>query len=266
MKISDLLNKIEEFAPLSLAYEWDNCGLICGSKEDVISGVCVCLDVSLEVIKKAVENGCNTVMSHHPFIFGKINRVDTSSYFGKMLKEIIKNDINVISMHTNIDKAQNGINQRLAKILSLENIEVLEKDTHNPNVGLGRMGTLKEGVSLAEFSEVVAKKLNTNVRVVGDMNTQITKVAVGGGSCIELADLAIMSGCDVFVTGDTKYHNAMDAQRDGLCIIDAGHYATEICVVDIFKELLEDLNIKVVEELNNEVFTGYEKMHPPQKV
>ncbi len=256
MKIRDLLNKIEEFAPLSLAYEWDNCGLMCGSKEDTISGVCVCLDVSLEVIKKVVENGCNTILSHHPFIFGKINKVDTFSYFGKMLKEIIKNDINVISMHTNIDKAQEGINQRLADILSLKNIEVLEKDAHNPNAGLGRVGTLKESITLAEFCEVVAKKLDTDVRVVGDMNTQITKVAVGGGSCIELAELAIMRGCDVFVTGDTKYHNAMDAQRDGLCIVDAGHYATEICVVDIFKELLKDCDIKVVEEKNKEVFVG----------
>ncbi len=256
MKISELLNKIEDFAPLSLAYEWDNCGLICGSKEDIISGVCVCLDVSLEVIKKAVENGCNTILSHHPFIFGKINKVDTTTYFGKMLKEAIKNDINVISMHTNIDKAQNGINQRLAKILSLENIEVLEKDSYNPNVGLGRVGTLKKSVTLAEFCGDVEKKLGTQVRVVGDMNTQISKVAVGGGSCIELADLAIINGCDVFVTGDTKYHNAMDAQRDGLCIIDAGHYATEICVVDIFKELLEGCDIKVVEEKNKELFRG----------
>ncbi len=254
MKINDLLNKIEEFAPLSLAYEWDNCGLICGSKEDTISGVCVCLDMSLEVIKKAVENGCNTILSHHPFIFGKINRVDTNTYFGKMLKEVIKNDINVISMHTNIDKAKDGINQRLANILKLQNIEVLEKDTRFESAGLGRMGTLKEGMSLAEFCGVVEKNLGTQVRVVGDMNTQISKVAVGGGSCIELADLAIMNGCDVFVTGDTKYHNAMDAQREGICIIDAGHYATEICVVDIFKEILKDCEVKVVEELNKELF------------
>lgn len=256
MKISDLLKKIEDFAPTELAYDWDNCGLICGSEDTKISGICVCLDVSDAVIKKAIEQGCNTILSHHPFIFSKLNKIDTKTYFGKMLTDVIKNDINVISMHTNIDKAKDGINQRLAQMLELENIEVLEEDAKFEGTGLGRVGTLKNSVSLGTFCEFVAKKLGTQVRIVGDTNTQINKVATGGGSCFELADMAIQKGCDVFVTGDIKYHQALDAQREGICIIDAGHYATEICVVDIFKEILKDTGIKIVEEKNCEIFMG----------
>ncbi len=256
MKVKDLLNKIEEFAPLDLAYDWDNCGLICGSEDAKISGICVCLDVSLEVIKKAIENKCNTILSHHPFIFGKINKIDTTSYFGKMLVELIKNDINVISMHTNIDKAKDGINGRLAELLELGNIEVLEEDSKFEGAGLGRVGTLKESMSFGAFCEFVKEKLNTQIRIVGDANVQIKKVALGGGSCFELSERAIQKGCDAFVTGDIKYHQALDAQRDGLCIIDAGHYGTEICVVDIFKEILKDCDIKVIEALNKEVFVG----------
>ena len=254
MKINDLLEKLSNFAPLSLAYEWDNCGLLCGRRDSDITGICVCLDVSDEVIKKAIENDCNTILSHHPFIFEKIKNIDTSSYFGKMLCEIIKNDINVISMHTNIDKAQNGINQRLAELLNLDNIQVLEKDNNFLNVGMGRMGYLKENMSLKSFSEFVSDKLNTNVRVIGDENTIISKVAVGGGSCIELSSLAIENCCDVFVTGDVKYHSGMDADRAGLCVIDAGHYGTEICVVDIFTSILKDCNVKVIKVLNCDIW------------
>lgn len=256
MQIKDLLNKINDFAPLSLAYEWDNCGLLCGREDAMVSGVCVCLDVSKEVIQKAINNGCNTILSHHPFIFGKLNTIDTSSYFGEMLRQIIKNNINVISMHTNIDKAENGINARLAKILDLENVEVLEKDSAYENASLGRMGTLKEDMTFDRFCAFVSEKLNTEVRVSGNGKRQIKKVAVGGGSCFELAELAIKEGCDAFITGDIKYHQAMDAQRDGICLIDAGHYGTEICVIDIFKELLSEFDVKVVEEKNTDVFVG----------
>ena len=256
MQIKDLLNKINDFAPLSLAYEWDNCGLLCGREDATVSGVCVCLDVSKEVIQKAINNGCNTILSHHPFIFGKISAIDTSSYFGEMLSQIIKNDINVISMHTNIDKAENGINARLAKILDLENVEVLEKDSVYKNAGLGRMGTLKECMTFEELCTFVEKRLNTSVRATGHKSRKIKKVAVGGGSCFEIVDLAIKEGCDAFITGDIKYHQAMDAQRDGICLIDAGHYGTEICVIDIFKELLSDFDVKVIEEKNTDVFVG----------
>ncbi len=256
MQIKDLLNKINEFAPLSLAYEWDNCGLLCGREDAMVSGVCVCLDVSKEVIQKAIDNGCNTILSHHPFIFAKISAVDTSSYFGEMFGEVIKNDINVISMHTNIDKAENGINARLAKILDLENVEVLEKDSVYKNAGLGRMGTLKERMTFDKLCTFVGKRLNTSVRATGDKSRKIKKIAIGGGSCFELAPLAIKEGCDAFITGDIKYHQAMDAQRDGICLIDAGHYGTEICVIDIFKELLSEFDVKVVEEKNTDVFAG----------
>ena len=106
-----------------------------------------------------------------------------------------------------------------------------------------------------EFYSYINKKLNTPLRAIGALNTKIKNVAVGGGSCIESAAVAMQKGCDAFVTGDVKYHEARDFMREGICIIDAGHYATEICVVEIFAQLFKDTGIKVVKEMNSDVYS-----------
>ncbi len=254
MRVKDILGIIDDFAPFSLAYEWDNVGLLCGSENAEVTGICVCLDASKEAIKTAIENECNLIITHHPFIYGKIGEINYDSYFGEMLKMLIKNDISLISAHTNIDKAENGINQRLAQILSLSDIKVLEEEKGYPSAGMGRYGKLEKEMSFEEFAIFVKERLNTPLRATGNLKTKIKTVAVGGGSCIEEADIAIEKGCDVFVTGDVKYHGALDNMREGLCIIDAGHYATEICVLDIFCEMLKGIDIKVVKEENCDVY------------
>lgn len=252
MKVSEILKKIDAFAPFSLAYEWDNVGLLCGDENAEVTGICVCLDASKEAIQRAIDEKCNLIVTHHPFIYNKLGAIDYNSYFGQMVTSLIKNNICLISAHTNIDKAQNGINQRLAKRLSLMDIKILEEDEQNN--GLGRMGTLEKETTLFEFAEKVKKTLKTPVRIVGDREKRIKTVAVGGGSCIEIADIAKEKGCDVLVTGDVKYHQAQDLVRDGLCIVDAGHYATEICVLDIFEEIFCDCKVKIVKEENKDVF------------
>lgn len=253
MRVNDILNIVESFAPKALAYEWDNVGLLCGDKNSEVTGICVCLDASLEAVERAVENNCNLIITHHPFIYRKIGAIDYNSYFGKMTSLIMKHDISVISAHTNMDKAAKGINQRLAEILELDNIKILEEDSEN--AGMGRYGDLKKEITFGEFCEVVKKKLNTPLRAIGSKDTLIKRVAVGGGSCIDMAELAMQKGCDVFVTGDVKYHEAMDFMREGICIIDAGHYATEICVVEIFEEMLSDCGVKIIKEYNSDVYS-----------
>ena len=253
MKVNDILKKIEDFAPKTLAYEWDNVGLLCGNKDEEVTGICVCLDASLEAVEKAIENNCNLIVTHHPFIYRKIGSIDYNSYFGKMTSLIVKHNISVISAHTNMDKAANGINQRLAEIIGLDNIKILEEDAEN--AGMGRYGDLQKEMTFGEFCENVKEKLNTSLRAIGSKDTLIKKAAVGGGSCIDMAELAMQKNCDVFVTGDVKYHEAMDFMREGICIIDAGHYATEICVVKIFEEILSDCGVKVIKEYNSDVYS-----------
>lgn len=255
MKVQDILNIIDNFAPFSLAYEWDNIGLMCGKKETEVKGICICLDASKEAIQKAIDEGCNVVLTHHPFIFRKIGNISFDSYFGEMVNMAIKNDISIISSHTNIDKAKDGINQRLAEILDLDNIKILEDDKNYEDAGMGRYGDLKNEMTLGEFSKYVMEKLKTPLRAIGNPDTKIKNVAVGGGSCIEDAQIAIEKGCDVFVTGDVKYHEALDFMREGICIIDAGHYATEICVLDVFSDMLKGVDVKVVKEMNKDVYS-----------
>ena len=255
MKVKDILDIINNFAPFSLAYDWDNVGLMCGKKDTEVSGICICLDASKEAIKKAIDENCNVVITHHPFIFRKIGNLNLDSYFGEMVSMAIKNDISIISAHTNIDKAKNGINQKLAEIIGLKEIKVLEEDENDLSSGMGRYGQLQSEMTFSEFSIYINKKLNTSLRAIGSPDAKIKTVAVGGGSCIESAAVAMQKGCDAFVTGDVKYHEALDFMREGICIIDAGHYATEICVVDIFAQLFEDKDIKVVKEMNSDVYS-----------
>ena len=254
MKVQDILNIIDNFAPFSLAYEWDNVGLMCGKKDTEVKGICICLDASKEAIQKAIDNGCNVLLTHHPFIFRKIGNLNLDSYFGEMAAMAIKNDISIISAHTNIDKAKEGINQKLAEILNLKNIKILEEDEKYSSCGMGRYGTLEKEMTFCEFSSYINKKLNTPLRAIGNPDAIIKTVAVGGGSCIEDAAIALSKGCDVFVTGDVKYHEALDFMREGICIIDAGHYSTEICVLDVFSDMLKDVDVKVVREKNSDVY------------
>ena len=122
MKVKDIEQLIYNEAPKALAYEWDNTGILCGDKNADVTGICVCLDVTPDTIEKAISSGANTIVSHHPFIFSGIKNIDYTSHFGSMLHSVISNNLNIISMHTNIDKAKNGINEMLAQKLGFKNI------------------------------------------------------------------------------------------------------------------------------------------------
>lgn len=247
MKVKDIEQLIYNEAPKALAYEWDNTGLLCGNKDADVTGICVCLDVTPDTIKKAVSGGANTIVSHHPFIFSGIKNIDYTSYFGSMLHSVVLNNLNIISMHTNIDKAKNGINEMLAQKLGFKNIEPLIPEENG--AGMGRMGEISD-ISFKEFCKFVSNTLNTPIKTVGNNNT-IKKAAVVSGSGIDFENEAIKNGCDVLITGDVKYHQALEAKIN---IIDAGHYPTEIYVLEVFENILKKTGIKIIKSVNSDVF------------
>ena len=249
MKLYEIIDVLEKEFPANLAYEWDNVGLLIGDKNRDIKKVLLVLDVTVDAIKKAIEAGAELILSHHPIMFSPVKKITPETTDGTIIMKALENKISVYAAHTNCDVATGGINAYLAGLFELANAEDLEEN------GLGRIGEIKEDVSFGDFIEVVKRKLNTPcVRICGDIKHKIKRVAVGSGACADSINVAIEKNADVMITGDVKYHEMLDAEMKGICVIDAGHYPTEIVVTDIFEKALASCDVKTEKYLASDVF------------
>lgn len=347
MKLKSLIKKIEMKYPLNLAYEWDNVGLLVGDFDQEIRRVLVSLEANEKVIEEAIKKGVDLIITHHPFIFSKMNKVNTGDFKGRLIHKLIKNDIALYSMHTNFDIAFDGLNDYFMELMGFENSKVLEvtksetlyklavyvPNTHadivrnalansgaghignyshctfnsdgtgtfkplegtkpfigtegdvsyvnevkietivsqrilggvisnmiaahpyeevaydifklenkGNSTGLGRISKLDESISLECLCNKIKAKLNMeNIRVVGDINTTINKVALVTGSGADMVKKAHRQGAQVLITGDVKYHDAQDALDMGMCIIDCGHFETENIFKGVMKRFLDEI-------------------------
>ena len=254
MKLYEVMNIIEKEYPTCLEYAWDNSGLFFGDKNKEINKIMTTLDVTYDIICQAKEEKADLVLSHHPIFISDMKKLSDNSMQSDIIVEAVKNNIAIYSAHTNMDRAKDGINSKLAEIFELSDTEILEIDLNYPDCGLGRCGKLKNETSLYDFCEVVKEKLNTPfVRVCGN-DRKIKKIAVASGSCSEYIPLAIEKNCDVIVTADMKYHKCIEFVYDGIAVIDAGHYPTEIIVKDMFAKLLEGTKIEIVNSNSSDIF------------
>lgn len=253
MKVKEIINIIEDFAPKSLAYNWDNTGFLCGDENEEVKKIYITLDVNRETVDEAVKKGADMIISHHPILMNAIKIINYNTTEGYIIKSLIENKISLYAAHTSMDNAKGGINDILAEKLGLENTAIIEK-SEIEGCGLGRVGKINK-TTLREFADKVKDKLNTPfVRVCGDINKEINTVAVGSGSCGDLIDDAIKMGADIMVTADMKYHNSIDSVENGICVIDAGHYPTEIFVMDIFENILKDCDVEIIKSNEKDIF------------
>ena len=238
----DIINFMEKLAPLELAESWDNVGLMVGDFDMEVKKVLVALDIDDNVINEAIENNVNMIITHHPFIFGSIKNINSSNTTGKRAIKLIKNDIAVYSAHTNLDIAKNGTNDVLAKLLQLNDTEILLKSDDDTN-GLGRVGIISNEMSFLDFSISLKEKLKMkNLTITGDTKKMIKKVGLCTGQCSgsEYMIQAKKAGCDVYVTGDLRYHEAQFANNLDLCVIDITHYGSEVLIVPKLCQYLND--------------------------
>ena len=125
MKISDVIECLQDFAPLSLQENYDNAGLLTGKGSDECSGILTTLDVTEEVLQEAIQNNCNFVVAHHPIIFKGLKKLNGSNYVERTIIAAIKNDIAIYAIHTNLDNVINGVNKKIAEKLGLQDVQVL---------------------------------------------------------------------------------------------------------------------------------------------
>lgn len=244
-KVCDIAEYIEILAPKTLAESWDNVGLMVGDYEKEINCVFICLDITTENVKAAIDAGADMIISHHPLIFSPIKRVIKSDISGRIISSLIKNDISAYSAHTNLDNATGGTNDALAKKLGLENVRLFADEEAldemgNPVDNIGRIGTLPNPVTIEDFVSNTKKALGCSaIKYVGKPGDNVKTVALCSGAGGDGIYTAHRAGADVYVTSDIRHHEAQLAYELGLNLIDAGHFETENTICEFMKEYLE---------------------------
>ena len=234
------------WAPKETAMRGDNVGHLVGEPNKEVSKVLVALDITPDVVREAVSNGFDLIVSHHPVMnsnWTPVQSVRSDDQQGSMLMDMIRGNVSAICMHTNLDAAVGGVNDVLASCLNLCDTALVEGGE-----GIVRSGTLKSEIPLQNFLQNVKSSLKANGLRYVDGGKVVRRVAVGGGACGEFFRAAAADGCDTFVTSDVKYNQFLDAKELGLNLIDAGHYPTEDCVcpaiVSYLQKQFPDLTIE----------------------
>lgn len=246
MNLNSIINLLNDEIKLKAHESWDNSGLQIGSKMVYINKIMLTLDLDLEAAEYAVNEKVDLIITHHPFFFSSIKKIDTDTYDGKIIKMLIQNNINLYSMHTSYDMAEKGVNYDLARKLDILNYDILHP-INIDNSGYGGIGEITPR-NIVDFTKFVKESLKADyVKLYcGDDKKIVKKVAFCGGSGSEFIEDAINLNADVYITGDIKYHQAQTAIKNDLCIIDAGHYNTEVHSMVSLKNILEKTNIEVV--------------------
>lgn len=247
VKGKEIIDLIEEIAPIETQEEWDNSGLQIGDVNQEIKGILLVMDITDKAVKYAKSNGLNMIIAHHPFFFTELKSINFSTYKGKLIKEIIESDILIYSSHTNLDKAKLGVNRVLGEKLDLKEIEEFS-DYYEDEIGL--FGSVK--YSFDELLEKIKALGNDNPSIFGKISEEISKIAVIGGSGSFGITMAKNLGCDVLVTSDIKHHDGQLAYEEDICVVDIGHFYSEFPVLSKLQEIIKskfgEVNIDIFKE------------------
>ncbi len=257
MKIKEVVDALEKFAPLPLQESFDNAGLQIGLTEAEVSGALLCLDVTEEILDEAVSKGCNLVVSHHPLIFHKLARVSSESYVQRCVIKAVKNDITVVSMHTNMDSAAGGVNFKIAEKLGLEDIRFIgeEKTVEGVDGGTGVVGVFPEGMSSADFIKLLKERFDVAcVQANQLLERPVKSVAICGGAGSFLLPEALKAGADAFITGEMHYHEYFDHDQE-IQIAVIGHYQSEKFTSEVFRSIMEPMGVRclIAETVTNPI-------------
>lgn len=243
-RVKDIIEIMEDFAPVNLKEDFDNVGLMVGDKEKEVKRILLSLDCTLEIIEEAKEKDIDLIITHHPLLFKRPSSITTDTLVGKKIIELIKNDINLYSSHTNLDSASGGLNETIVNILGYNSKELIEsnKNARNSNEGLGRIIRLDKVIALDDLVKLVKEKLNIEGLKVVKASEEVKNIAVINGSGSSFFDIAYKKGADCIITGDTTYHFASDYKEMGVSIIDTGHFLSEwIVFLEVINKLQDQL-------------------------
>ena len=196
-KVQDIINILEEHAPLALQEGWDNSGLQVGDRTMEVTQVLITLDVTLEVVKEAIAKGCNMIVSHHPLIFGGLKSLTGKNYVEQCVLEAIKNNVAIYSAHTNLDSVIDGVSGMMAKKLGLQNCKVLDARG-------GQLLKLKVYVPMSHLEQVRSAMFEAGAGFIGDYDS-CSFVVQGEGT------FRALDGANPFVGTTNELHSENEA-------------------------------------------------------
>lgn len=246
MTVSQLYTKLCEQIPPTLSCEWDNDGIMCmPDPERRVDQVLIALDITEAVVDRAVADGYDVILSHHPLLFRGIKHLTIQDPVARRSIKLCQAGISALSFHTRLDAVAGGVNDALVELLALTDTTPLGDE------GLGRVGTLSDPMTAEAFAAMVAERLNSPTVTLADSGRPVSRVAVLGGSGGDDVMTALAAGADTYITGEAGHHWLIDAPEMGLNLIVAGHHYTEhlICerLADMIRLLTPDATITVVD-------------------
>jgi dinuclear metal center YbgI/SA1388 family protein len=235
-RLSEVIAALEKLWPSERAESWDAVGTVAGDPDAEVSRVLFAVDPVQETVDEAVKLGADLLVTHHPLYLRGTTTVAATTFKGRVVHTLIKNDVALHVAHTNADRADPGVSDALAGALDLRVTGPLVPDPTDPagRRGLGRICELDPPVTLRELAGLAADRLPATaqgIRISGDLDATIRTIAVSGGSGDSLFADVRAAGVDAFLTADLRHHPASEFREDREhrppALLDAAHWATE---------------------------------------
>ncbi|MDR1003616.1 MAG: Nif3-like dinuclear metal center hexameric protein [Prevotellaceae bacterium] len=238
MRIKEVIDALERFAPLPLQDDFDNAGMQIGLTEAEVTGALLCLDVTEAVVDEAIAWGYNLIVAHHPLLFKGCKSITGANYVERCILQAIRNDIAIYAAHTNLDNVPEGVNFKIAEKIGLRNVRFLEERREGGG-GEGIIGELDVPETELEFLRRIKQTFEAGcVKHNKLMGREIQTVALCGGAGAFLLPLAVDRHADVFITGEMKYHEYFG--HDDILLAEIGHYESEQYTKEIFLSIIRE--------------------------
>lgn len=234
MTVRKLYDFLSNRIPKALSCPWDNDGLMLSPDgEAPVGKVLIALDVTEDVADRAIAEGYDVILSHHPLIFHGMKAVDGDDTTSRKVIRLVRAGVAVMSFHTRLDTVEGGVNDTLAARLGLSAVDAFGVNDNPAGACMGRVGTLPSPMTVTDFARRLKDILGAPAVWVGDADRPVFRVAVLGGGGDSEVEAARRAGADTYVTGELKYHQLCDAPYNGMNLMAAGHFHTEFPVCDV---------------------------------
>ena len=235
MTRQELYSALERHIPRAYSEAWDNDGaLLLPNPEKQVKKILCTLDVSDEVVRYAKENGFDLILSHHPLIFGGLRALNGEDAVSRRVLSLLSSDVAVFSFHTRLDAVTGGVNDALAETLGLTDVRPMGEGEN----ALGRIGTLKNEMPIADFLSLVKEATGAPALCVRTVSSVVKAVAVVGGEGKDFIDAAKNAGADTYLSGRLGYHAMLDGEIN---LIECGHYFSEKHTARLLNQMVKEL-------------------------
>jgi dinuclear metal center YbgI/SA1388 family protein len=247
--MEQVIAALQKIAPLDLAEEWDNVGLLVGWADNPVERVMTTLDVTVDSLQEAIDRKADLIVTHHPLPFVAAKRITNTDLPGRLICKALKNGISIYSPHTAWDNADGGINDQLACLIGMnQSAALIPKigDVHGR--GSARIGTLDHPASLQDLVVRLSAKIQgINPLANCELARTVRRIAICCGSGGSMIKKAISRGADVLLTGEATYHQCLEASQADVAILRIGHFNSEYFAMKTLAQRLDDqMNLKEV--------------------